>query len=150
MYQNQPIDSWPPFQVIWDERSSHVHHYGDGLSPQNIPNRHPNGVKIGDVDLSDLDTVTYYMNRQSVSEFWQIGLASKKSEAIEHWVNGGVMTPVMIIPHENGLQVCVAGGNHRLAVARAKSEVTIPVLFDADHESELLNILKINNIRFPK
>ncbi|WP_283597470.1 hypothetical protein [Photobacterium phosphoreum] len=150
MYQNKPIDSWPPFNIIWDERSSHVHHYGDGLSSQSVSNRHPNGLKIGDVNISDLDKVTYHMNRQSVSEFWKIGLASKKSEAIEHWVNGGVMTPMMIKPHENGLQVCFAGGNHRLAVARAKSEVTIPVLFDADDERKLLNILQINNIRLPK
>ncbi|MFU2511841.1 hypothetical protein [Pseudoalteromonas sp. ASV78] len=120
MYQDIPINKWPAFDVLWDESLNNIHFYDDGFSAESVVKRHPNGLKIADIELNELDENLFHMYRQRVDEFWDVGFKSKKSEAIEHWVSKGIMTPCKLCVHDNKMQINLGGGNHRLAVARAK------------------------------
>ncbi|WP_019030199.1 hypothetical protein [Colwellia piezophila] len=149
MYQDIPINKWPPFEVLWDESLENVRFYGDGYSIESVKTRHPEGLKIADVELSELDKKLFHMNRQRVDEFWDVGLKSKKSDVIKHWMAQEKMTPCKLCIHDNQMEIILGGGNHRLAVARAKALKVIPVLFDPIDEVGLCNIINLNNIRSP-
>ena len=144
-----PINMWPDFDVVWDESLTNIHHYGDGFSTHSVAERHPNGLMIADVELSELDKKLFHMNRQSVDEFWDVGFKSKKSEIIKHCISKGMMTPCKLCVYMNNMQITLGGGNHRLAVARAKGLKFIPVLFDPIDQTDLTKIIQLENIRHP-
>lgn len=52
------------------------------------------------------------------------------------------MTPPFLVPTDDS-RLVIAGGNHRLAVARAKAVVDVPILVRAAHQSQVLRILGI-------
>lgn len=59
-------------------------------------------------------------------------LCRKLVAAWPPWSEGGAMTPAMVQPHTTG-EIIIVGGNHRLAVARAKGAGRVPVLFEPEH-----------------
>jgi len=144
-----PINEWPVFEVLWDESIENLRFYGDGYSVESVATRHPDGLKIADLELSELDKNLFHMSRQRVDEFWNVGSKGTKSEVIEHWVSKRAMTPCKLCIHENEMQITLGGGNHRLAVARAKGMKVIPVLFDPRDEASLIKIINLDNIRSP-
>jgi hypothetical protein len=50
-------------------------------------------------------------------------------------------TPAMVAPTEDSRNLTIAGGNHRLAVARAKRVTAVPVFFRAEDEKAVFEIL---------
>ncbi|WP_421166595.1 hypothetical protein [Aeromonas dhakensis] len=147
VFKNMPPQQWPDFIVKWDESKANLHYYADGEDATYIKLNYPHGISIADISLVSLDDSLCFTSRQSPSEFWTVGCADKKIEVIEHWVSGGKITPCMVRPF-NG-QIFIAGGNHRLAVARVKKEMTVPVLFDTGELDEIKNIIPIFNVRVP-
>lgn len=61
-----------------------------------------------------------------------MGADDKAAGAIRHWAEGGAMTPATVQPHTTG-EIIIVGGNHRLAVARAKGAGRVPLLFEPEH-----------------
>lgn len=143
-FKNIPEKDWPIIQ--WDESAGNFNKYLDGAAQENYIARHPKGMLIGDVNIANLDAKLHQMSRQSAAEFWEL-FYLKKVEALEFWALGKKMTPCAIEPHENELQVKILGGNNRLAVARRKGELIVPVLFDPKHQDEITTILTLFNIR---
>lgn len=140
-------EKWPSFIVKWDESNDNLHLYADGEDSGYIVDNYKHGIVIADVSLRELDCFLCETSRQSLAEFWDIGKADKKIGVIEHWVNGGEITPCMVSPFEG--EIYIVGGNHRLAVARAKGEEIVPILFDNNHSDKIRAIIKTYNLRVP-
>ena len=99
-------------------------------------------VLISDVPLNNVDTaLTPYWHR-TAEEVWTVGSPDKAAQAIIHWKEGGLMTPPLLVPTDDG-RLAIAGGNHRLAVARAKGVLHLPVLTKAHQEAAVREILKL-------
>jgi len=144
--EGKTISEWPKFEINWDYSYENLHYFADGWALNTIVEKFPDGLMVADISLNDLDRKLTRGSCQKVHEFWDIGLRSKKSEAIAHWLNGGVMTPCKIAPHGTD-EIIISGGHHRLAVCRAKSLQQLPVLFEPTHQARLDEILKLKNIR---
>lgn len=143
-FKNISEKDWPVIQ--WDERADNFNKYLDGHAQEHYLERHPEGMLIADVSIANLDAKLHQMSRQSAAEFWD-RFYFKKVEALEFWSLGKKMTPCAIEPHENELQVKILGGNNRLAVARRKGELIVPILFDPKHQQDVERILTVSNIR---
>jgi hypothetical protein len=138
--EGHPFKTWPSFHVRWDLDPANFYQTYDGADP-------PDGgeidlVLISDVPLSNIDTaLTPYWHR-TAEEVWTVGSPDKAARAIIHWKERGLMTPPLLVPTDDG-RLAVAGGNHRLAVARAKGISYLPVLSKADQEAMVRQILKV-------
>ncbi|MFF8799872.1 MULTISPECIES: hypothetical protein [unclassified Methylobacterium] len=127
--RGKAVKRWPAFQVDWDPEPGNFYRSRDATSASDFRAQHPNGVTLGDVPLSELDAALHVGSRRSAQEVWSIGERGKVARAIRHWEDGYAMTPPMLDQASDGT-ITIAGGHNRLAVARAKGETSVPILFD--------------------
>jgi hypothetical protein len=134
-----PPDSWPTFDVRWDIDPSNFYRVYDGAGTKSV---HTDELLvIPNVPLAVVDAaLTPYWHR-TASELWTVGDPDKAARAIVHWSDGGLMTPPLLIPTSDG-KLAISGGNHRLAVARAKGVGYVPILSKSQKELQVREILK--------
>jgi hypothetical protein len=94
------------------------------------------------VALDRLDRRLCHMSQQSPTRFWNVGGEGSKARLIWEWTSGKSITPPFIRLHRDGLHLFVGGGNHRLAVARAKRITDLPVLVDAEEYDQVSAVLE--------
>ena len=115
--EGRALESWPPFDVAWDLDPSSFYRVNNGADPDSV--NMDEFVLIPDVSLADIDgALTQYWHR-TAAEVWTVGSPDKAARVILHWSEGDLMTPPLLVPTSDG-KLAIAGGNHRLAVARAK------------------------------
>lgn len=137
-----PISEWPPFDVLWDTTREAQRFAFDAMNAEAFEKSFPDGLKLVHVRLSDLDVVTTAFNHRTPEEVWSIGSPDKAARCIIHWKEGRALTPVCLISVQG--KIGLAGGNHRLAVARAKGETEIPAYVqpkDFDGIAEIITFL---------
>lgn len=142
---DKPIVEWPAFDMVWDYNYESLRYYADGLSQSEFDKRYPNGLKKAYVKLDELDNHLFRNCKQTVAEFWDVGLKDKKAEVILHCLNDNKITPCKISPYDQ--TIIIVGGNHRLAVCKAKCLEVIPVLFEQEDEAALSAIIDLHNIQ---
>ncbi len=136
-YRGLPIDQWPNFEVIWDTEPSKQRYAYDGVSEKEFLDMHPDGLILALVKLSHLDRKLSFHSKRTPEEVWGVGGDDKAAEVLVHWVEGRRLTPALILMTSGTNEICIGGGNHRVAVARAKGELEIPILVDPDQLSEI-------------
>lgn len=130
------VANWPPFALAWDTGPENFYRSFDGADP--------------DYDVSDLTCFWYALakldahlasyNARTAEEVWGVGSDLKSAKAIVFWSEGGRMSPPILAAREDG-KIGLNGGNHRLAVARAKGATTVPVLVHERDRAEIFKIL---------
>lgn len=143
--ENKPVSEWPQFEILWDFSFVNIYRFADGGSFSQFNRDYPDGIHLAYVRMEELDSKLMTMSSQTADEFWEVGFPGKKSGVIVHWLEGNKMTPCKIKPHNGQLIIC--GGNHRLAVCRAKSALSIPILFNLEHKAELEKIIPLADVR---
>lgn len=126
------IVDWPSFEVRWDLSKEAQHFSLDGETAADFLKSYPEGFRLAWVALEELDENLTEFNFRGPEEVWGVGDNRKAAGVLLDWIEGRAVSPPIVHPVENK-QVCLGGGNHRLAVARAKGEVTVPILC-APHE----------------
>jgi hypothetical protein len=91
------------------------------------------------VTLSELDAVLQAWNLRTAEEVWSIGDKRKAAKVIVHCFEGRELSPVWVCPTASG-KLGLVGGNHRLAVARAKGETEVPIIFHDNHEPAVVSL----------
>lgn len=134
-----PIADWPPFDVLWDTRREAQRFAFDGMNAESFEKSFPDGLILARVKLAELDSAMTEFNRRTPEEVWSIGSPDKAARCIIHWKEGRGLTPVCLCP-VNG-KIGLAGGNHRLAVARAKGTTEIPAYIQPQHFDEIAAII---------
>lgn len=129
----KPINDWPSFTVEWDEDPSCYHFSQDGLEVGALA-----GDKIGlvRVKLKNLDTVLQDYNLRTPEQVWGVGDDRKAAKVIVHCSEGRKLSPVWVVPTTPG-KVGLTGGNHRLAIARAKRVEELPIIFREEDREKL-------------
>lgn len=125
-----PINDWPHFDVKWDTNPEKHNLAFDGMSTDDFVENYPNGLIVAQVKLVELDAQLCNFNKRTPEEVWGVGSNEKAAKVILNWVEGKKITPPMIRRTNGTNEICLGGGNHRLAVARAKEESKIFVLID--------------------
>ena len=137
-YEGQAASEWPDFQLRWDRSPARFHLAHDGLSPCQLD---ADDYVIRDVRIRDLDARLSHYNYRGPGELWSVGCARKTNRCIEHWLDGKEMTPPCVVGWE-GRYLVLAGGNHRLAVAREKGAVEVPILQHIINVGDIDKILR--------
>lgn len=138
--EGRPLETWPTFDVCWDLDPASFYRVYDGADPASVDTNEL--VLIPDIPLNDIDAaLTPYWHRNA-DEVWTVGSPDKAARAIVHWSEGGLMTPPLLVPTSDG-RLAIAGGNHRLAVARAKRAARLPILSKPAEEARVRKILKV-------
>lgn len=128
--RGKPVTLWPQFDIAWDLDPRNFHKSRDGTPAEDFRAQHPNGITLSDVPLSELDAALHVGSQRTAQEVWSIGDPDKAARVIRYWEDGQAMTPPLVDEASDGT-IAMAGGYHRLAVARAKGETSVPILFDA-------------------
>jgi len=136
--EGKPIDQWPPFDIIWDTSPASFFYTLDGA--ENTPVDFTE-LQLIWVALADFDGILQPYNHRIVDEIWSVGDSKKAARALVHWSERRCMSPVWIIPTTAG-KVGIVGGNHRLAIARAKGASVIPVLVEKKHLESIAALIK--------
>lgn len=140
-FMNMPIADWPNFAVKWDLSEESQRYAFDGCDEVSFKEEYPEGLVVLHCSMKSLDLHLCFHSRQSVGEFWSIGLPENKCVVIQDWVDGFALTPCFIDENTpDGL--LVAGGNARLAVARAKGEKVVPILVRPRELDEISSLLR--------
>lgn len=138
--EGRPPDLWPVFEVRWDFNPLNFYRVFDGAEPTSSADNEL--VLIPDVSLASINSaLTPYWHR-TADEVWTVGSPDKTARAIVYWCEGGLMTPPLLIPTSDG-KLAIAGGNHRLAVARAKLTACLPILSRSAEEKRVRQILAV-------
>ncbi|UPJ80530.1 hypothetical protein IVB16_00365 [Bradyrhizobium sp. 183] len=138
--KGRPPEAWPTFDVRWDLSPANFYRVFDGADPDSV--EEDECVVIPDVPMANIDAaLTTYWHR-TAAEVWSIGDPNKAARAIVHWSEGNLMTPPLLVPTSDG-QLAITGGNHRLAVARTKGVIRLPILVKSAEQARVRQILKI-------
>ncbi|WP_431047854.1 hypothetical protein [Roseateles sp. L2-2] len=121
-----PVGEWPDFDLAWDLRLESQHHVYDGVSSSEFAQSHPTGLLVAHVNLADLDAKLTPHSYRTAAEVWGVGNDRKAAKLVVRWSEGMQITPPLVKSFSG--QITLPGGNHRLAVARAKGVATVPVL----------------------
>jgi hypothetical protein len=142
-YLYVPLQNWPSFKVQWSLTREEQYYALDSYRPESFAEDYPEGLHlIHGIALRVLDLCLCAISRQTPDEFWTVGIPGKKARVIADFIAGKALTPPLIRVCEP-MCLLVAGGNQRLAVARAKGEDTVPILVppeEAELVQELLGI----------
>ncbi|MBM9515047.1 hypothetical protein [Desulfogranum marinum] len=138
-YLYLPIDRWPDFKIVWDFSPTRYHYAFDGLTPEKFEINYPNGLKLGVVNFDEFDSKLAKFSRREYDEIWTVGSVYKVARAILHWVERNRMTPPLIIPQDD--EINIAAGHHRVAVCKGKQVETLPVLSERKNVERLERIL---------
>jgi hypothetical protein len=136
-----PVEQWPSFKVSWDLSLESQRLALDGCSEAEFRRCYPNGLTIVHVHIVELDAHMTSTSLRTRSEVWSVGDKDKAARCLVHWIAGNAMTPPLVTVV--GQQVGLAGGNHRLAVARAKGVDSLPILVNPKELDRLSNIVRI-------
>jgi len=140
-YLNLPIENWPDFNITWDKDPNKFYLALDSSNPEHFNSEYPYGVSLATVELNELDNNLNSRSQRTNNEIWKTGDQSVAS-CINTCVKGKKLTPPIIEIHENKLELVVNGGNHRLAVCRAKIVNIITILIPNDQKKVVSTILK--------
>lgn len=140
---NLPIERWPAFQIRWDLNPEN-YHYAIGINKEEVFNTlFPNGVILAWADLLEIDSILTRQSQRSVDEIWTIGDPLKTAKIILYWNEGNAMTPSFIeLYNADNNFLSITGGNHRLAVCRAKGESRVPFLTLPEYKNRINELLK--------
>jgi len=139
-YTGKPVGEWPEFEIMWDFSPDRQHYCLDGETPDTIKAQFPNGFAVGYTSLAQLDEKLHRGSKRTNDEIWNIGCKSKLAKCIVHWQEGNLMTPVIIRAFKD--EIHIAGGNHRLAIARARNIEKVPFYVCPKDISKVEAILK--------
>lgn len=103
----------------------------DGVNKQDFAKAYPNGLVAKWVRLDTLDAVLCNHNLRTAEEVWSVGDKSKAAKVLLDWIECRALTPPLLKPFSL-TELCLHGGNHRLAVARANRELEVPVLIEPE------------------
>jgi hypothetical protein len=138
----EPVDRWPTFEVTWTTDPTLHYWTFDGEDPES--------VNLGelkprtDVPLASIDAALTRWWQRRADEVWTVGDPRKAARIIVRWSEGLPMTPAMLAPTADFKNLVIAGGNHRLAVARAKGATVVPILMKSEQEGEVLRLLGLD------
>jgi hypothetical protein len=136
---DKPVEDWPEFQIQWDLSSSSFYWALDGARPSGLDKR---DLTIRWCALRDLDAVLTDQSRRGPDELWSVGDALKLARVLVHCSEGRALTPPWILPMDGAIGL--VGGNHRLAVCRAKRVPKVPVLLERQHLNLIAAILPLH------
>lgn len=88
-----------------------------------------------------LDRRLTHFSHQRPDEFWKIGSYGRKSRIILDFVEGRALTPPLVVLCDDQVLLTIAGGHHRLAVARAKGDLSVPILVEHEHRDRIVEIV---------
>lgn len=125
-YEKLPVEEWPEFEIKWDLSPQNFHFAFDNEKAEYIKKNYPEGLNLGWVTFIELDSSFAWYSKRTRDETWTIGSSGKISRAILHWVEGNKMTPPLIVPCLD--EVNIMAGHHRVTICRAKQIDTIPIL----------------------
>lgn len=138
---NVPIAKWPTFNIAWDLSPASFGWALDGRSPTL-----PEGVSLTarTAGLAELDAVLNSYSKRTLDETWTIGDPNKLARVLVHCIEGRQLTPpwITIIDETIG----IVGGNHRLAVCRAKALKEIPVLLKESEYEQICRLLPLRPV----
>lgn len=121
--RGQSRADWPQsFRVAWDLAPANFHLAYDGMQPSEFK---PSEYLLGEADLAEIDDKLHGASRRSSSELWTFA-PEKVERVIQHWSNGGLITPPLLDVNMGCL--VIAGGFNRMAVCRADGVIRIPFL----------------------
>ena len=115
---------------------SSYHYSQDGIDLEELDG---SGVTLMWVTLSELDACLQAWNPRSAEEVWSIGDKNKAAKVIVHCSEGRKLSPIWVCLTTPG-SLGLVGGNHRLAVARAKRELNVPIIFHDKHEVDVVGL----------
>lgn len=136
---------WPPFEVKWDLHPNSHRFALDGCGEEEFNKHYQNGFVLKRVLLQDLDDALCAYNRRTPEEVWGIGTDRKAAKVLLDWIEGRKLTPPLVNVLEETNELCLNGGNHRLAVARAKGETIIPILMEEDNVENISRLIAFYN-----
>lgn len=122
------VQNWPQFEVVWDLSPQSQHLALDGLPPDEFAVAYPGGLRLERVHFKQLDAHLCAFNLRTPEEVWGVGTDSKAARVLLSWIEGRGVTPPLVGFTNQTSELMLQGGNHRVAVARAKGEVKIPIL----------------------
>jgi len=128
-----PPNDWPEFKVVWDVDPAAQRLAFDGMTEAEFSEYYPDHLPLKYVRLAELDAQLCNYNKRTAEEVWGVGDNGKAAKVLLAWIEGRKITPPALSRTNSTSEVMLAGGNHRLAVARAKGEATIPVLLIPEH-----------------
>jgi hypothetical protein len=137
--KGRPIAEWPPFDILWDTFPESYFRTLDGAESGDVD---PHSLETVWVGSGDLDGILQPYNHRTADAVWSVGDANKAARALVHWSEGRPMSPVWIVPTTPGI-VGIVGGNHRLAIARAKGANVIPILVEKKHLETVAGLIKL-------
>lgn len=137
-----PSSEWPPFDVLWDLSAEGQRFSLDGVTRADFLKTYPFGFRLAWVSIGALDAKLIPFNHRTPEEVWDVGNNHKAARVLLEWIEGRAISPPILHPVDNR-QVCLGGGNHRLAVARAKGEVFVPILCDHAEWQEISERLEL-------
>jgi hypothetical protein len=136
---NRPVKEWPEFDIRWDLDPRSFYWALDGASPSNLDQR---DLAIVSSTLVELDAVLSHHNWRGPDELWTLGDPLKLARILVHCSEGHPLTPPWIVPVGN--EVGLVGGNHRLAVCRAKEVTVVPLLVEKHCLPQVSAILRLD------
>lgn len=131
-----PSDKWPPFDVRWDCDPARFHLSEDGVEQESFA-QHRGAVIVCTAPTQQILDALHMGSTRKKSP-WHRDYRDKTAELVEHWRQGGSVTPPLLSPFGN--QIHIIGGNHRFYVAVEKRECSMPFLLQ---ESDLAAIQAI-------
>lgn len=136
----KPISEWPPFEIAWDFEPRAQRFALDGCRERDFKEDHPDGLSLVFVTMTDLDAKLTKDNLRTPEEVWSVGDERKAARCLVHWSEGRKLTPPLAVIV--GTKIGLWGGNHRLAIARAKGETNIPLLVAPTDKEKLGEIIE--------
>lgn len=138
-----PIEEWPKFEALWDLSDAGQRFAFDGMTKAEFDKHYPIGLSIYFVEVVELDSKLCAFNRRTPAEVWGVGIDAKAAGVMLDWIEGRAVTPPAVTRTKCTDEICLLGGNHRLAVARSMGEISIPILVDPDHFEFIADSLAI-------
>ena len=141
-----PISEWPEFDVLWNLNPIDFRYSLDGCSVDDFISYYPDGMILSEVSLSELDMQLCKFNQRSAEEVWDVGFDDKAARVLLSWIEGRAITPPLVGRTNITDELCLHGGNHRLAVARAKGETRLPILISPSNYQFVADSLSLLSI----
>lgn len=123
-----PIEQWPPFEPKWD-LSRDAQKYVLDSGKDEFDDYYPEGLVLRWIKLTEFDVKLTRNNLRAAHEVWDVGDPSKAAGVLADWIDGRALTPPGVDCFEKR-ELTLFGGNHRLAVARARGVPSLPILID--------------------
>jgi hypothetical protein len=129
-YLFTPVSQWPEMRINWDLSRESQRFSLDGYalasySKPRFDRDHPEGFILGWVPLLDFDAKLCASNHRTEEELWTVGRALTVAELIVYLSEGRPISPPAVRVADS--EICLLGGNHRYAVAKAIGETELPI-----------------------